>query len=182
MLRQRAITLRDLDGRLDVLFVECDKCGRFSRYQLDHLIERCGIDAKLASLSQQAPALARRQRLRMGYPSWEPGYGGYRDAHRPRRPSDGGEALITRCKARGLAERMIGNRLNAAVKRRDARPRLFQTLAGKAPAPPTRIKKSRRVIRPLRQRRHRMTRQLRQCGRSDWPSRVCAMPVVFVPP
>jgi hypothetical protein len=51
-------------------------------------------------------------------------HGGYRDAHRPRGPSGGGEAPITRCKAGGLAEAMIGERLNeAAIKSRDPQPR-----------------------------------------------------------
>ena len=35
-----AIIFRDLVGKLDVLRVECDKCRRFARYQLDHLVER----------------------------------------------------------------------------------------------------------------------------------------------
>jgi len=56
MPRERAITLRDLDGRLDVLSVECDKCGRFSRYHLDRLIERYGIDAKLFDWSDEVTA------------------------------------------------------------------------------------------------------------------------------
>jgi hypothetical protein len=56
MLRERAITLRDLDGRVDVLSVECDKCGRFSRYHLDRLIECYGIDAKLFDWSDEVTA------------------------------------------------------------------------------------------------------------------------------
>jgi hypothetical protein len=34
-------------GKLDVLNVECDKCGRRGRYHLHRLIERYGIDAEL---------------------------------------------------------------------------------------------------------------------------------------
>jgi hypothetical protein len=35
-----------LSSKLDVLNVECDKCGRRGRYHLDRLIERYGSDAK----------------------------------------------------------------------------------------------------------------------------------------
>jgi hypothetical protein len=47
MPREGAIILRDLLGKLNVLNVECDKCGRGARCRLDRLIERYGIDAKL---------------------------------------------------------------------------------------------------------------------------------------
>jgi len=47
MPRDCAIIFRDLVGKLDVLNVECDKCGRRGRYRLDRLIERYGVDAKL---------------------------------------------------------------------------------------------------------------------------------------
>ena len=49
MPRDGAIIFRDLVGKLDVLNVECDKCGRRGRYDLYRLIERYGIDAKLYS-------------------------------------------------------------------------------------------------------------------------------------
>jgi len=39
---------------LDVLTVECDKCGRFGRYHIDRLIERYGIDAKLFEWEPEA--------------------------------------------------------------------------------------------------------------------------------
>jgi hypothetical protein len=42
-----AIIFRDLVGKLDVLNVECAKCGRRGRYHLDKLIARYGIDEKL---------------------------------------------------------------------------------------------------------------------------------------
>jgi hypothetical protein len=42
-----AIIFRDIAGRLDVLTVERDTCGRRGRYHLHWLIERYGIDAKL---------------------------------------------------------------------------------------------------------------------------------------
>jgi hypothetical protein len=36
-----------LVGKLAVLRIECEKCGRSSQYRLDRLIMRYGIDAKL---------------------------------------------------------------------------------------------------------------------------------------
>jgi hypothetical protein len=47
MPREGAIIFRDLAGKLEVINVECDKCGRRGSYRLDRLIERRGIDAKL---------------------------------------------------------------------------------------------------------------------------------------
>jgi hypothetical protein len=38
MPRDGAIIFRDLVGKLDVLNVECDKCGRRGRYHLRRLI------------------------------------------------------------------------------------------------------------------------------------------------
>jgi hypothetical protein len=43
-------------GKLDVLWIECDKCGRFGQYHLDRLIERYGIDAKLFAWSDEITA------------------------------------------------------------------------------------------------------------------------------
>jgi hypothetical protein len=40
-------------GKLEVLNVECDKCGRRGRYRFDRLIERYGIDAKLFEWSDE---------------------------------------------------------------------------------------------------------------------------------
>jgi hypothetical protein len=42
-----ATIFRELIGKLDVLNIECDKCGRRGWYHLFRLIERYGIDAKL---------------------------------------------------------------------------------------------------------------------------------------
>ena len=50
MPRDGAIIFRDLVGKLDVLNVECDKCGRRGRYRLARLIERYGIDARKARM------------------------------------------------------------------------------------------------------------------------------------
>src|SRR5215472_4129277 len=56
MPRDGAIIFRDIDGKLDVLKVECDKCGRFGRYHVERLIEHYGIDAKLFDWSAQITA------------------------------------------------------------------------------------------------------------------------------
>jgi len=47
MLRDGARIFSDLIGKLDMLYVACDKCGRDGCYGLNHLIERRGRDAKL---------------------------------------------------------------------------------------------------------------------------------------
>jgi hypothetical protein len=44
--REGAVIFRDLVGKLEMLNVECEKCGRRGRYRLDRPIERYGIDAK----------------------------------------------------------------------------------------------------------------------------------------
>ena len=46
MPRDGAITFRDIFDKLDVITVQCDKCGRFGQYRVDRLIMRYGIDAK----------------------------------------------------------------------------------------------------------------------------------------
>src|SRR4029453_17654258 len=47
MPREGAITFADLIGKLDLLRIACDKCGRDGCYGLNRLIERRGRDAKL---------------------------------------------------------------------------------------------------------------------------------------
>ena len=47
MPRDRAITFSDLVGKLDVLRVSCEKCGREGSYRLGGLIERRGRDGKV---------------------------------------------------------------------------------------------------------------------------------------
>ena len=59
MPRDGAITFRDIAGKLPVLRVECDKCGRRGSYPLDRLIERYGIDAKLFDFEPKRTARAR---------------------------------------------------------------------------------------------------------------------------
>jgi hypothetical protein len=47
MPREGTIIFRDLVVKLDVLNVECVKCGPRGRHHLHRLIARYGIDAKL---------------------------------------------------------------------------------------------------------------------------------------
>ena len=47
MPRDGSLTPRDLVRKLDVLRVECEKCGRSGRYRVDRLVEQLGHDAKL---------------------------------------------------------------------------------------------------------------------------------------
>jgi hypothetical protein len=47
MPRDGAIIFSDLIGKLDMLRVACDKCGRDGCYGLGRLIEKRGRDAKL---------------------------------------------------------------------------------------------------------------------------------------
>jgi len=42
-----AITFSDLVGKLKVLRVDCDRCGRHGRYLVDKLVYDFGPDAKL---------------------------------------------------------------------------------------------------------------------------------------
>jgi hypothetical protein len=64
MPRKGAIIFRDLVGKLEVLNVECNKCGRSGRYHLYRLAERYGIDTKLFDWSRdngRLPAQDREQ-------------------------------------------------------------------------------------------------------------------------
>jgi hypothetical protein len=54
--KARAITFRDIVGKLTVLRITCDKCGRSGRYRVDRLIMRYGIDAKLFDWSNEITA------------------------------------------------------------------------------------------------------------------------------
>ena len=47
MPRDGAIIFSDLTGKLDVLYVHCEKCGRAGRYQLSRLLDERGHRAKL---------------------------------------------------------------------------------------------------------------------------------------
>ena len=59
MPRDGAIIFGDLIGKLDVLQVACDKCGRKGRYPVVRLIEQSGRDAKaidwLAEITADCP-------------------------------------------------------------------------------------------------------------------------------
>jgi hypothetical protein len=56
MPRDGAIKFHDLIGKLSVLRIECEKCGRSGQYRLDRLIMRYGIDAKLFEWSDEITA------------------------------------------------------------------------------------------------------------------------------
>jgi hypothetical protein len=42
MSREGSLTPADLIGKLDVLRVECEKCGRSGRYRVDRLVQQLG--------------------------------------------------------------------------------------------------------------------------------------------
>jgi hypothetical protein len=64
MPRDGAIIFRDLVGKLTVLRITCDKCGRSGQYRLDRLIMRYGIDAKLFEWSDEITADCPRKQAR----------------------------------------------------------------------------------------------------------------------
>ena len=83
MPKEGAIIFRDLVGKLDVLNVECEKCGRRGRYRLDRLIEQYGIDAKLFDFEPEADCprkIARNPIRRLRRPVPGSGEGGVRKA------------------------------------------------------------------------------------------------------
>jgi hypothetical protein len=57
------MTPRDLVGKLDVLHVECAKCDRHGRYQVEHLFVRLGPDAKLTDWLSELTADCARKRV-----------------------------------------------------------------------------------------------------------------------
>ena len=71
MPRDGAIIFRDIIGKLAVLRITCDKCGRSGQYHVDRLITRYGIDAKLFDwqlFSGQRYNLASALAQRCGHP------------------------------------------------------------------------------------------------------------------
>ena len=62
-----AIIFGDLIGKLDVLRIECPKCGRSGRYRLADLISRYGHDSKLFTFTDEAMANCERKRRRSDY-------------------------------------------------------------------------------------------------------------------
>jgi hypothetical protein len=64
MPRDGAIILGDLIGKLDVLRIDCAKCGRSGRYRLADLITRYGRDAKLFTFTAEITANCARKQAR----------------------------------------------------------------------------------------------------------------------
>ena len=60
MPRDGAIIFSDLIGKLELLRVSCEKCGRDGCYRLDGLIERRGRDGKVIDWLDALTAHARR--------------------------------------------------------------------------------------------------------------------------
>jgi hypothetical protein len=60
----RDVTFRDIVGKLTVLRITCDKCGRSGQYRVDRLIVRYGIDAKLFDWSDEITADCPRKRAK----------------------------------------------------------------------------------------------------------------------
>jgi hypothetical protein len=64
--RDGATIFSDLAGKLDVLAVECEKCGRAGKYRVDRLVRDLGRDAKLtdwlANITADCP-----RKLKPGY-------------------------------------------------------------------------------------------------------------------
>jgi hypothetical protein len=62
MLREGAIIFSDVMGRLDMLRIECSKCGRSGRYRLADLLMRYGRNEKpFAFMEDLADNCARKQ-------------------------------------------------------------------------------------------------------------------------
>jgi len=51
-----AITFRDIVGKLEVLRITCDKCGRRGQYRVDRLMARYGLDGKINAFSNEVTA------------------------------------------------------------------------------------------------------------------------------
>jgi len=64
MPREGAIIFSDLIGKLDMLRVECPKCGRNGRYRLADLIMRYGRDEKLFAFTDDVTGTCDRRRAR----------------------------------------------------------------------------------------------------------------------
>ena len=61
MPRDGAIIFGDLIGKLDMLRIECPKCGRSARYRLADLIMRYGRDEKVFAFTADVTANRARQ-------------------------------------------------------------------------------------------------------------------------
>jgi hypothetical protein len=62
--RDGAIIFGDLIGKLDVLRIDCPKCGRSGRYRLADLISRYGRDEKLFAFTTDVTANCDRKHAR----------------------------------------------------------------------------------------------------------------------
>ena len=62
MPRDGAIILSDLIGKLDLVLVSCEKCGRDGCYGLSRLIERRGRDARLVDWLDEISADCAKKR------------------------------------------------------------------------------------------------------------------------
>jgi hypothetical protein len=67
MPRDGAIIFSDLIGKLDVLRIECPKCGRSGRYRLADLISRYGRDEKLFAFTVDVTENCARKQARDDY-------------------------------------------------------------------------------------------------------------------
>jgi hypothetical protein len=64
MPRDGAIIFGDLIGKLDMVRIECGKCGRAGRYRLADLIVRYGRDAKIFAFTDDVTAHCTRRHAR----------------------------------------------------------------------------------------------------------------------
>jgi hypothetical protein len=64
MPRDGAIIFSDLIGKLDVLRIECPKCGRSGRYRLADPISWYGRDEKLFAFTEDVTANCLRKQAR----------------------------------------------------------------------------------------------------------------------
>ena len=62
-----AKSFRDIVGKLDVLNVERDECGRRRHYHVHRLVERYEIDAKLFDWSDEMSAVASAESARFAF-------------------------------------------------------------------------------------------------------------------
>jgi hypothetical protein len=64
MPREDAIIFGDLIGKLDLLRIECSKCGRSGRYRLADLLMRYGRNEKVFAFTEQVTANCARKQAR----------------------------------------------------------------------------------------------------------------------
>jgi hypothetical protein len=65
MPREGAIIFRDIVGKLDLLRVECDKCGRRGQCGIDGLLKQYGPDIAMPDLRHELAQRAIRAKLSM---------------------------------------------------------------------------------------------------------------------